>query len=117
MSARQELTLTMDDHRAVFTGVSFLLEIVAATVSQLMGSATASVGRIACRHFARKVPVTLVAPTLQSLMSRFQVAHGRDRASPLLRHGLHGAQHRVERRRRCGAEQRVQDVPRHQPVV
>jgi hypothetical protein len=68
MSARQELTLTMDDHRAAFTEVSFLLEIFATTVSQLMGGATASVGRIAGRHFARKLPVTLVDPTLEQVV-------------------------------------------------
>ena len=68
MNERSELALTLDDHRAAFTEVSFLLEIFATTVSQLMGGATASVGRIAGRHFARKLPVTLVDPTLEQVV-------------------------------------------------
>ena len=68
MNERPELAMTLDDHRAAFTEVSFLLDIFARTVSQLMGGATASVGRIAGRHFARKLPVTLVDPTLAQVV-------------------------------------------------
>jgi hypothetical protein len=80
MSDRAELALTLDDHRAAFTEVSFLLEIFAITVSQLMGGATASVGRIAGRHFARKLPVNLVDPTLEEVVQAFadQVRKGTD---------------------------------------
>ncbi|MEI6668515.1 MAG: hypothetical protein WCP29_10195 [Acidobacteriota bacterium] len=80
MNPRPELTMTLDDHRAGLTEVSFLLEIFASTVSQLMGGATASVGRIAGRHFARKLPVTLVDPTLEQTVQAFadQVRKGTD---------------------------------------
>ena len=71
MNERSELAMTLDDHQAAFTEVSFLLEIFATTVSQLMGGATASVGRIAGRHFARKLPVTLVDPTLEQVVQVF----------------------------------------------
>ena len=71
MNERSELAITLDDHQAAFTEVSFLLEIFATTVSKLMGGATASVGRIAGRHFARKLPVTLVDPTLEQVVQAF----------------------------------------------
>ena len=44
-------------HRLAFTEVSFLLDIFAATMEELMGGATASVGRIAGRELARKLPI------------------------------------------------------------
>ena len=71
MSERQELTLSLNDHHAAVAELSFLLEIFASTVSQLMGGATASVGRIAGRQFARKIPVTLVDPTLDQVLQVF----------------------------------------------
>jgi hypothetical protein len=36
-----------------------------------MGGATASVGRIAGRHYARKLPVNLVDPTLDQVLTAF----------------------------------------------
>jgi len=80
MNERPELTMTLDDHQAAFIEVSFLLDIFARTVDQLMGGATASVGRIAGRHFARKLPVRLVDPTLEDTVQAFagQVRKGVD---------------------------------------
>jgi hypothetical protein len=50
-----------DAHRLAFTEVSFLLDIFAATIEELMGGATASVGRIAGRELARKLPIDMPA--------------------------------------------------------
>ncbi len=51
--------------------MSFLLDIFARTVADLMGGATASVGRIAGRHFARKMPVYLDSPSLSEVLDVF----------------------------------------------
>lgn len=48
-------------HRMAFTEVSFLLDIFASTIEELMGGATASVGRIAGRELARKLPIDVPA--------------------------------------------------------
>ena len=53
------MTPTLDDHQKAFTEISFLLHIFAATVDELMGGATAPVGRIAGRRAARKLPLHL----------------------------------------------------------
>ena len=45
------------EHQLAFTEVSFLLDIFASTIEELMGGATASVGRIAGRELARKLPI------------------------------------------------------------
>jgi hypothetical protein len=71
MSARSELSLTVGDHTKAFTEVSFLLDIFARTVADLMGGATASVGRIAGRQFARKMPVYLDSPSLSQVLDAF----------------------------------------------
>jgi hypothetical protein len=68
MSTRSELSLTVEDHDMAFTEVSFLLDIFARTVADLMGGATASVGRIAGRHFARKLPVYLESPSVDQVL-------------------------------------------------
>jgi hypothetical protein len=60
---------TIEDHQKAFTEVSFLLNIFAATVQDLMGGATAPVGRIAGRHAAAKLPVYLPAPTLEAVLA------------------------------------------------
>jgi hypothetical protein len=59
---------TLEDHERAFTEVSFFLEAFAATVGDVMGGATASVGRSAGRCTARKLPVYLPAPTLESVL-------------------------------------------------
>lgn len=57
---------TPEEHRQAFTEVSFLLDILASTVDDLMGGATVSVGRAAGRHMARKLPLSLPEPTLRA---------------------------------------------------
>ncbi len=65
MSGRPATELTVEDHQKAFTEVSFLTDIFAATVDDLMGGASTSVGRIAGRHMARKLPIDIVDPTLE----------------------------------------------------
>lgn len=57
---------TPEEHRQAFTEVSFLLDIFATTVDDLMGGATASVGRVAGRHMARKLPLAIPEQTLRA---------------------------------------------------
>lgn len=68
MSAITE-QVTLDDHVNAATEVAFLLDIFAATVDNVMGGATASVGRIAGREMARKLPVHLATPTLDEVVA------------------------------------------------
>jgi len=69
MTEPQEASLTIDDHRQAFTEVSFLLDIFAATIDNLMGGATASVGRIAGRHMAKNLPLYLADPNLPDVLA------------------------------------------------
>lgn len=68
MTGNDDLQLTLEDHRAAFTEVSFLLDAFASTIHGLMGGATAPVGRIAGRHMARKLPVYLPEPALDAVL-------------------------------------------------
>ena len=63
-----ELELTMEDHRKAFTELSFLLEILIGTIGDLIGGATATVGRTAGRHMAAKLPIYLVDPTIEQVL-------------------------------------------------
>ncbi len=65
MSTETLTGLTLDDHKAAFTEVAFLMDIFAATIDNIMGGATSSVGRMAGRDTARKYPVFLENPTLE----------------------------------------------------
>lgn len=69
MITTNELALTADDHRKAKTEISFLLEIFADTIVELMGGATATVGRLAGCHMAEKLPVYLPNPTLENVMT------------------------------------------------
>jgi hypothetical protein len=60
--------LTMEDHRKAFTEVAFLIDIFTSTIDNIMGGATASVGRIAGRDTAKKYPVFLDNPSLAGAM-------------------------------------------------
>lgn len=68
MITTNELNLTLEDHQKAKTEISFLLEIFADTIVELMGGATATVGRMAGRHIAEKLPVYLPNPDLESVM-------------------------------------------------
>ena len=69
MITTNELSLTLEDHQKAKTEISFLLEIFASTIVELMGGATRTVGRMAGRHMAEKLPVYLPNPTLESVLS------------------------------------------------
>lgn len=69
MNENRAAELTVEDHRKAFTEVSFLLDIFSATIDNLMGGATASVGRIAGRHMAKNMPVYLPAPNLPDVLA------------------------------------------------
>jgi len=64
----RELELSLQDHQRAFTEVSFLLDIFAATVGDLTGGQTASIGRVAGRQLARKLPLHLPEPTLAKVL-------------------------------------------------
>ncbi|MCC7261684.1 MAG: L-2-amino-thiazoline-4-carboxylic acid hydrolase [Candidatus Latescibacteria bacterium] len=68
MSGRAERELTLADHQQATVEVSFLLDIFAETINDLMGGATASVGRIAGRNMAKKLPVHLATPDLDGAL-------------------------------------------------
>ncbi|MBT1074155.1 hypothetical protein [Geobacter grbiciae] len=68
MSTATTEQVTLEDHVNAATEVAFLLDIFAATVDTIMGGATASVGRIAGREMARKLPVHLTNPTLEEVV-------------------------------------------------
>ena len=69
MITTNELSLTLEDHGKAKTEISFLLEIFADTIVELMGGATATVGRLAGCHMAEKLPVYLPNPDLESVMA------------------------------------------------
>jgi hypothetical protein len=68
MTGNDDLRMTVADEREAFTEVSFLLDTFASTIHDLMGGATAPVGRIGGRHMARKLPVHLPEPTLETVL-------------------------------------------------
>ena len=45
MNPETIMGLTLEDHKAAFTEVAFLIDIFAATIDNIMGGATSSVGR------------------------------------------------------------------------
>jgi predicted hydrocarbon binding protein len=59
--------VTMDDHNKAFNEVAFLLDIFTSTIDNIMGGATAPVGRIAGREMARKLPVHMGNPTIEEV--------------------------------------------------
>jgi hypothetical protein len=61
--------LTSQDYQDALTEVSFLLDILASTVDDLMGGATVSVGRVAGRHQARRLPIYVEAPNVDSVVT------------------------------------------------
>lgn len=68
MITTNELELTLEDHQKAKTELSFLLEIFADTIVELMGGATATVGRLAGCHMAEKLPVYLPNPTPENVL-------------------------------------------------
>ena len=68
MTNDNALQMTPQDHQMAFTEVAFLIESFANTIDNIMGGATAPVGRIAGRAMARKLPLALVEPDLASVL-------------------------------------------------
>ncbi len=71
MSECEIAELTEEDHDKVFTEVCFLLDIFASTIDDVMGGSTATVGRIAGRRMARKLPIYLPHPSPSEVLSAF----------------------------------------------
>jgi hypothetical protein len=59
---------TAAEHQQAFTEVSFLLEMLVRTAGVVVGKSTPSLGTNAGRHAARKLPVVLDAPTLETAL-------------------------------------------------
>lgn len=68
MIERNELELTVEDHRKAFIEVSFLLDMFTATIDDLMGGANATVGRIAGRAQAKKLPIFVSPDSLEEVL-------------------------------------------------
>jgi predicted ArsR family transcriptional regulator len=68
MTNDNALQMSPEDHQAAFTEVAFLIESFANTIDNIMGGATAPVGRIAGRAMARKMPLHLTDPSLESVL-------------------------------------------------
>lgn len=68
MTNDNSVMMTPEDHQAAFTEVAFLVESFANTIDNIMGGATAPVGRIAGRAMAKKLPVEMKEPTLASVL-------------------------------------------------
>lgn len=69
MSLHASEVPTLEGHERAMTEVSFLIDIFASTVDDMMGGATASVGRIAGRQMGRKLPVYLEEPDLPTVLA------------------------------------------------
>ena len=68
MTNDNALQITPEDHQMAFTEVSFLIGSFANTIDNIMGGATAPVGRIAGRDMAKKLPLNLDNPTLAEVL-------------------------------------------------
>ncbi len=64
MTEHGELRLTLADHEAAFTEISFLLEVLVRTAGEVVGKSLPSLGTNAGRHMGRKLPIHLAAPDL-----------------------------------------------------
>ena len=69
MSGDAVRDITLEDHWKAFGEVAFLMDIFTATIDNIMGGATAPVGRIAGREMAKKLPVHLGNPSLEEAMT------------------------------------------------
>ncbi len=69
MTNDNSLQMTPEDHQMAFTEVAFLIESFANTIDNIMGGATAPVGRIAGRSMARKLPLNLDEPKLDDVLT------------------------------------------------
>lgn len=65
MSSESVRDMALEDHHKAFGEVAFLMDIFTATIDNIMGGATAPVGRFAGREMAKKLPITLDNPSLE----------------------------------------------------
>ena len=68
MTSDNALQMTTEDHQKAFAEVAFLIGSFANTIDNIMGGATAPVGRIAGRAMARKLPLHLEEPTMDQVL-------------------------------------------------
>lgn len=68
MTNDNSLQMTPEDHQKAFAEVAFLVGSFANTIDNIMGGATAPVGRIAGRAMARKLPLHLDNPSLTQVL-------------------------------------------------
>lgn len=68
MTDDNALQATPDDHQKAFAEVAFLIGSFANTIDNIMGGATAPVGRIAGRAMAHKLPLYLANPSLEQVL-------------------------------------------------
>jgi len=69
MNQETIMGLTIEDHRAAFTEVAFLIDIFTSTIDNIMGGATSSVGRMAGRDTAKKYPLFLNNPSIEEAVA------------------------------------------------
>lgn len=69
MSSEALQDTTLEDHKNAFNEVAFLMDIFTSTIDNIMGGATAPVGRIAGRGMARKLPLHLNNPSLEEAIA------------------------------------------------
>ena len=69
MNAESVLELTSEDHDHAMMEVAFLVDAFARTIDNIMGGATAPVGRIAGRDMAKKLPLHLGDPSLEETLA------------------------------------------------
>jgi len=95
MIERTELTATLDEHQKAFTEVSFLLDVLAETITQVVGNSTASLGISAGKHMAKKMPIYLDKPSfeevltalIQKMQNGFEITFQRDEGGASLEFG------------------------------
>ena len=68
MSPANELQLSLEEHDQAFIELSFLVEVFVQTVGSLIGGASATVGRTAGKHLARKLPLHLEEKSMAAVL-------------------------------------------------
>lgn len=68
-AADYQIDLSPQDYQMAFTEVAFLLDAFSCAIDNIMGGATAPVGRIAGRDTASKLPVSIADPSLEKVVA------------------------------------------------
>jgi len=72
MSSYTELETNLEDHDSAFTEVSFLLEVLTGTISDVIGQSMPSLAVNAGRQMGKKLPVYLPEPSLELVLETLQ---------------------------------------------